>query len=779
DKNIVSGESLCRHLLYTRKYVKEKFGLEPEDIKIDWSPDTFGHAYTIPSILKHGGVNRYYFHRTGPGKWLTKWRSADGSEVYAYKDKDKYAYNGPIDPMDMGAVISDYVKETGLKDFMYVYGVGDHGGGPTRKDLRKAMEIKDWPIFPTVKMSTTNAFFDAVEAANPDLPVTDSDMNFIFEGCYTAQSNIKRANRVSEIILPEAETLSLIAGAVAGFPYPSDTLLKAWENTLFNHFHDILPGSGIHATYEYSQGLFQEIQATAGSIRTRALRGLTSKINTAAAANAKPTTFGAGLGDGLGAGVGDTTIPGGITGYNAGAASAEPFVIYNQKPWARSEMVYAKVWNKEVLADKVVVRDSNGNEFKGQVMGHAHYWGHNYTTVAFNAKVPALGYNVYAIDNAVDPITAEGACIKTGMYDVYGNKIPSSVGSSILENEFLKVQVDWASGAICSMIDKETGVEYVPDGKLLGLIEGYQETPHGMTSWCIGQATECTPLIQGGDLHVTHNGPNRVAVRTTHKYRNSRVTVEIGLNAGSRMVDFDVRLHWVEIGTPETGVPMLKAAFPLNAKPGATATYEIPFGSQQRPQSAQEVPALKWADISGKTEEGKAGITLVNDSKYGHSCNENTLRLTLIRSSYDPDPLPEVADHTIKFAVVPHAGECDVIAATRLGEEFNSPVSVASATVQDGPLPAEKSFVEVLTPEVMVSTVKKAEASDGLVIRMYNMTGNDTVAKVKISDLVKAGAAAKETDTLERPVSANTAKMDGDTLSVAVPGFSNTTVVIG
>ena len=189
DKNIISGESLCRHLLYTRQYLKEKFGFEPEDVKIDWSPDTFGHAYTVPSILNKGGVNRYYFHRTGPDKWLFKWRSPDGSEVYAFKDRDKYVYNGPIDPMDMGEVLSDYVKENGLKDFMYTFGVGDHGGGPTRNDLRKAQEIAKWPIFPTVKFSSTHAFFDAVEKANPKLPVFDGDMNYIFEGCYTSPCN--------------------------------------------------------------------------------------------------------------------------------------------------------------------------------------------------------------------------------------------------------------------------------------------------------------------------------------------------------------------------------------------------------------------------------------------------------------------------------------------------------------------------------------------------------------------------------------------------------------
>jgi alpha-mannosidase len=235
DKNMFSGESLCRHLLYTRQYFSEKFGLKPEDVKIDWSPDTFGHAHTVPSILTRGGVNRYYFHRTGPNYWLFKWRSPDGSEIFAFKDKSMYGYNGPIDPNDMGTGLTTFTRETGVKDFLYLYGVGDHGGGPTRADLRRAKQLMQWPIFPTVKFSTTHAFFNAVEAANPKLPVIDGDMNFVFEGCYTSQSSVKRANRVSENILPEAETLALVAGALDGMEYPSDMLVTNWRRTLFSH----------------------------------------------------------------------------------------------------------------------------------------------------------------------------------------------------------------------------------------------------------------------------------------------------------------------------------------------------------------------------------------------------------------------------------------------------------------------------------------------------------------------------------------------------------------
>ncbi len=776
DKNIVSGESLCRHMLYTRQYMKEFLGLQPEDVTIDWSPDTFGHARTLPSILTKGGVKRYYHMRTGPGPWLYKWRSPDGSEILVFNDKDRHGYNGPVYPEIYESFI-EFVKETGIKDFMMMYGVGDHGGGPTRRDLRKARDLATWPIFPVIKLSRTSEFYAAVEKAAPKLPVIERDLNFIFEGCYTSQSNIKFANRVSEIVLPQAEALALIAGAVGKMEYPSDHLRRAWRWTLFNHFHDILPGSGVKATYEYSQGLFQETLATVNSIETRALRQLSEKVDTSKATKSK-TCVGLGLGDGLGAGAGDPGIPGGVTAYNTGACDAEPVLIYNQKAWPRDETVYAKIWNKKVADDKVVVRDSDGEEIKGQVVARGHYWGHEFATIAFKANVPALGYKVYAVDGSLVPVKGEGATMSQMFSGIYGIDFPNPAAPKVMENEFLKVEMDMASGAIKHLIDKETGFDYVPEGKLLGLLEAYQEAPHGMTAWVIGQTPECTQLVDGGTLHITQSGPNRVAVKTDRKYKDSTISVEIGLNAGSRQVDFRLNTRWVERGTPETGVPMLKVAFPINVT-GGTPTYEIPFGSQAREQSGQEIPALKWADLSGGTGKKQVGVTLVNDSKYGHSCVDDTMRLTLIRSSHDPDPLPEVKDHSIGWAIIPHSGACDVVAATRAGENFNSPMSVVSATAHTGKLPAEQSFVEILDPNVVLAAVKKAEDSGAIIIRVYEISGKDTEAKIRINGLVKPGTPAKQVDTLERLIPKAKAKMEGSVLTVKVPAFGNVSVMVG
>jgi alpha-mannosidase len=289
-----------------------------------------------------------------------------------------------------------------------------------------------------------------------------------------------------------------------------------------------------------------------------------------------------------------------------------------------------------------------------------------------------------------------------------------------------------------------------------------------------------TALKEGGKLQIVQNGPHRAAVQTTRKVNNSTITVEVGLNVGSPMIDFTVTVDWLERGTKETGVPMLKIAFPIKIT-DPKAIYEIPFGSISRPTDGHEVPALKWADLSGKHIDGNNsyGITMVNSSKYGHSADANTLRLTLLRSSFAPDPLPEMGKHTIRLAIIPHNGACSVSDAVKAGADFNLPMNVVSTDVHEGELSPSKSFVEVLTPNVMLAGLKKAEDSDAVVVRLYEMEGKEIEARVKITEIVRPDSPVKEVDLMEQPLTGSSARMDGDTLIVKIPAHGIATVAVG
>ncbi len=792
DKNLASGEILCRHLLYTKRFLAREFGPSRDAVSVDFEPDTFGHAHTLPTILRQAGVRRYYFCRGGHGPQLFWWQGPDGSRVLAFDDQVEW-YNGQITPT-MTRLVFEFEKATGLKDLLFLYGVGDHGGGPTRRDLQAAGEMNSWPIFPNLKLSTTDAFFTIAEQHAKGLPVVDRELNFVFEGCYTSQSNIKHANRRSENALVEAEALAVLGQALAGIPYPAEGLALAWRHAMLNQFHDILPGSGVRDTYRHAQGLYQEILAQTTMIKTRVLRTLASTVSTLSCCPPSPTeTASTPPPDDIGGGAGDVGAAAAVSRRTGGALCCDPFVVFNPTPWARSELAIARIWDREWADGEIVVTDHEGAVRPAQVTGRGNYWGHRYTDLVFPAPdVPAMGYRTFAVGRSPSPPAVEA--------EVRGD------GHGVMANEFLRVEVEPGSGAITSLVDRGRGVELVPEGQRLGLLEYFREAPHGMTAWVLGQIAEVRPFVEGAVLEFPHNGPWLAAVRARHRLNDSRLTLTISLAAGSPRLDFALEVEWLERGAPDIGVPGLRVSFPLAITDGV-ARYECANGHVVRPTDPklltsythkwcggsglapypEDVPAQKWVDLTGRSADGKSvpGATLLNDSKYGHSVVGSVIRTTLLRSSYDPDPLPELGHHSIRFALQPHAGTWTVSDSTRAGYGFNLPMNVVATDVHDGSPPARKGFVEVLISNAMVSALKRAEDSDALILRLYEMEGKAGEARIALDPRLLVGAGGRsavtavETDLLERPLAENSASIRDGVLSVQLPAFGMVTVKIG
>jgi alpha-mannosidase len=781
DKNLASGEALCRHLLYTRRFLQEEYGIPHEAVLIDFEPDTFGHAHTVPTILANAGVKRYYFCRGGHGPRLFWWQGKDGSRVLAFDDQAAW-YNGTITP-DLTRGLLSFEAETGLKDMLFLYGVGDHGGGPTRRDLNAAGDMDSWPIFPHVKLSKLDDFFATAERDARDLPVVDGELNFVFEGCYTSQSRIKAGNRASENALVEAEAFAVIAERAAELSYPRRGLTEAWRHALLNHFHDILPGSGVAATSEYALGGYQQVLARTTATKTRALRALVERIDTSAC---RPNGRQAHTSIDVGGGAGDVPSNGALSRYAGGKGWGNRLVVFNPSPWERSEVITLRLWDTDLAEDTIAVMDETGVSLPVQVIGSDTYWGHNYLEVAFPARdVPGLGYRSYSVTSDPSPSPTEG-CRRDG--------------EAVLENEFLRVEIDPKSGAVSSLVDKRTGAEFVPPGQLLGCLEYVLEAPHGMTAWVLGEPVETKLLSSGAVLDPVHRGPWLASVRSRHQLNETELSVTVSLSADSRRVDFEVEANWLERGSPEVGVPALRAVFPLAIAEGV-ARFECPNGHVARPTDPTrlatythkwvgsagsaatpgEVPAQKWADLTGRQDgtDEPVGAALLNMSRYGHSVSGSTIRLSLLRSSYDPDPLPELGKHVIKFALEPHVGDWSVSQATRSGYAINLPLQVIATDEHEGGLPPSKGFLHVQSPNVMLSGLKKAEEGDAIVLRLYEMEGKQTQARV-VLDPALAGDNPNviETDLLECPLARNTARYEEDALTVDIRPFGLTTVMI-
>jgi alpha-mannosidase len=173
--------------------------------------------------------------------------------------------------------------------------------------------------------------------------------------------------------------------------------------------------------------------------------------------------------------------------------------------------------------------------------------------------------------------------------------------------------------------------------------------------------------------------------------------------------------------------------------------------------------------LGGNVGRKRTGILLLNDCKHGHSLEGNTFRLSLIRSGYDPDPLPDIGQHEIHLALMPFAAMTapDAIAE---GKAFNRPLRLTTASLHKGDLPPIASAAKVTPASMLLSEIKRAEDGAGLVLRLVNPTGRPAKASIALSPaLLGKFRKAAEVDLMERPTPGNSARFAGAKLSVTVP----------
>jgi alpha-mannosidase len=237
-----------------------------------------------------------------------------------------------------------------------------------------------------------------------------------------------------------------------------------------------------------------------------------------------------------------------------------------------------------------------------------------------------------------------------------------------------------------------------------------------------------------------------------------------------------LEIDWFERGDAESGVPNLRFAV-STALQGATARYEIPFGALDRQAAPdQEVPALRWARLSGKVGADGAALVLFNDCKHGHAVNGATLRLNLLRSSYEPDPLPEIDRHLVRLALLPTDGAGSDAALTARAAAHNQPLLAIGTDVHEGPLPVFHRLIGVSGANVALCGLKWAESGEGLVVRLTNTADAPAVAELTCPALLSA----QPLDLMERPTG-EPRPGEEDAVSVTVPanGLGTWLIYIG
>ncbi|MEI6168001.1 MAG: glycoside hydrolase family 38 C-terminal domain-containing protein [bacterium] len=784
DKNLSSGESLARHLLYSRQFFKKYFDLDPEDVAIDWEPDMFGHSHAVPAILRRGAVSRYYLYRQGgterpPVFW---WQAKDGSRVLVYRDFKGYL--GPIDPQAITPNFIRFVQETGFHDYMWVYGVGDHGGGPTRRDLMRAMEMAEWPVFPRLQLTTTNDYYTILEQHPDRWPVVNEELNFEFTGCYTTQALVKKGNRYGENYCLEAETAAVLAELISGRACPSDKLREAWTDVLFGQFHDILPGSGVHWTRGYQSGLFQKIGAITGMIKTHSWRAIAAMVDTSFCGEAPSAPTPAMTSRAMGGGPGCCRFS--TSGVSMAAHVTDgprPFVAFNTTARPRSEVSNAIVWDADtgicpgdIQQKSFVARTADGRLLPTQKFGAGEWAGHRYLHLFFPVEVPALGYTTVVLEEGRAEAPVNAVKLPPTAAEREAPPVPS------LENDKLLVEFDPCTGGIRKLVDKVTGRDLACADSPLGILEYVLERPRSMSAWLIAAAktVECPLVVHS--FEPGHRGPLFGSWVAKLKVKSSDIELTYSLSAGSPALEIEVRAKWLEAGGPETGTPRLNMKFPLAVK-DAKGVYETQFGAIARDLNhGEEVPALRWVDIRGKAPGGKgfAGLALLNDCKYGHSLDGSTLRLTLIRSSYEPDPLPDVAEHELRLALVPHGTALSVADLTQLGAAFNHPLEPVSTDIHPGKLPPQAGLVSAVSPtSAVVSSLRKVQDGDGYIVTIYETAGKKATAALNINPVLFGKVkGVVEVDMMERPLVKSSARINQNGVQVALPAYGIVSVKV-
>ncbi len=289
DTNLISGESLIRQIIYGKRFMKEEFGV---DSKILWLPDVFGYSGALPQILKKTGVDKFF---TTKMTWsetnkmpdeMFIWKGIDGSEVFsAFAD----SYVNALHPERLRRNWDLYKSKDYTNQFIFTFGYGDGGGGPTAEMLENHNRTKyGIPGIPKTVIETSGKYYESVRADFDEstkifreIPKWDGEMYLeIHRGTYTTIAKNKKNNRKSELLYQEAETLSVADMVLTDGEYDSETMEKNMYTILLNQFHDIIPGSSIEEVYNVTDGEYKVILEDGRNICNEKQASLKKNIKT-------------------------------------------------------------------------------------------------------------------------------------------------------------------------------------------------------------------------------------------------------------------------------------------------------------------------------------------------------------------------------------------------------------------------------------------------------------------------------------------------------------------
>ncbi|MDZ8085288.1 MAG: alpha-mannosidase [Nostoc sp. DedQUE12b] len=759
ELNLIAGESIVRQLLYGQRYIQEKFG---KFSTVEWVPDSFGFCATLPQFFANAGIEYFVTQKL---RWndTTKfdygafwWRSPDGSKVFSLMSAP---IGEAIDPVKMATYALEWQTQTSLPESLWLPGVGDHGGGPTRDMLETAQRWQKSPLFPDLEFTTAEKYLQQISkegrrqeaegrrqkaegrrqeaevrrqeaestsynslplsspasAALTPFPIWNDELYLEFHrGCYTTHADQKRWNRRCENLLYQAELFATLASVSCGLTYPKAEIEAAWKLVLFQQFHDILPGSSITQVYTDALPQWQQVEQVGTKILQESLLAIASHITLSEPP--KPDSL--------------------------------PIFVFNSLNWQRSEVISVALPTPPTTTQEWQIYDASGNQLVSQLSEPS-------TLLFLATEIPPVGYRIFWLSPSLS---------SPDEINRLSPSFPLLFSDWILENEFLQVVIDPDTGDLSSVFDKTYQREVLSGAG--NQLQAFKDSGQYWDAWNIdpNYAQHPLPSTNLQSIQWLEQGPVQSCVRVVRQLGESEFCQDYILQAGSPLLNIATTVNWQENHV------LVKAAFPLNIE-ADFATYEIPCGAIRRPTKPQtpaeqakwEVPALRWADLTAEETQtntaipNRYGVSLLNDCKYGYDSKPNQLRLTLLRSSNWPDSKADRGFHEFKYTLYPHADSWESAHTVRRGYELNIPLQVIFNWPLAKPSPTAigtiegVSFLDLSAENLILMALKPSEDDpQQLILRCYESHGETAELSLQ-SDL---GLNLENTvDLLERSAS--------------------------
>ncbi len=681
DCNIPGGESFVRQGLYGQRYFKDRFGVIA---RTGYNVDSFGHCGSLPQILLKSGMDSYVFMRPDTDDMalpspLFRWGSIDGSSVHAFRIIGLYCSKADDVEDNVRKCIDEYTEK--LNHLMCFYGVGNHGGGPTKKQIEHILKLNDNPDLPQLVFSTPDRFFNEIRDREQSLPAVNGELQHHAVGCYSAHSGIKRWNRLAENELLKAEKFSLISNWLTRHPYPDD-FSHAWKDVLFNQFHDILAGTSLEQAYEDAHYLCGEAMSIAGRNLNSAIQSISWNIRIEPQKDMKP------------------------------------IVVFNPHAWAVKANIELEM---RYWTEPYTLLDDEDNPVPMQTV-QSHAADYSRYRLSFNADLPPMGYRTYRFM----PQSGE-----------VRESLPLKSTSSSMENDLFRLELDGETGYIKSLFDKRRKVEVFSNSAAKPVV---MDDPSDTWGHDFQRYDKEEGAFSADSVRLMENGPVKSVLRVISRYGDSRIIQDFTMYSGMRQIDVHVTIDWRE----RFKLLKLQFPVNIDSE-STTCEIPYGFvdrpatGNEEPCQSWIDVSGV----VRGT--EIPYGISLLNDGKYSYDIADKAMSLTLLRSPvyshHDPTELLAEKDYPhldqgiqhFTYSILPHEDDWIHARTPRYAAELNQrPIAILETYHPRAALPQKYSFLSADESNIIVSVIKKAEDSDDMIIRCYETSGMTTRASITL-----------------------------------------------